>query len=492
MGLKPLFIARPSGLFVRFFVPTDLRAQVGSRYIVRSLGDVRGHRAHLIGYGMAVALSQAFAGMRRGDHAMTDLKRLLEIAERAVDSGKSMDWQAESIKVGGLEFRNVVTKGKQDTQDFIDTVKQLVGSSVASPVVATDPQSPMLGALIDEYLADIARRGLAPDTITESRHTLRILLGIVGDKPIAELTRNDLRAFWDGVRWWPKHATVKAEYRHLSVLEIIEQGKAKNLPEPSPLTLTKHRQRLSAFFNDLVDAKTLAASPLTKNMLKVSSDEEETGRPFTDGELKKIFNPTTYLEWAAKYPHRYWGPVLGLYSGARLTEVAQLYVEDIEQIDGIWGFHVNNRFYGQKIKNRASRRFIPLAQPVLDAGFLAFVASQRKAKQERLFPDLPVGVNKETGKLNGTGYGRQLSRQFGAYLKKLGIEEGVAFHAFRHTFATAMNRAKKTELETARITGHKVQGSVLSKHYIDPPTLPERVETLKAFKPPVEIPRMAF
>ena len=199
MGLKPLFIARPSGLFVRFFVPTDLRAQVGSRYIVRSLGDVRGHRAHLIGYGMAVALSQAFAGMRRGDHAMTDLKRLLEIAERAVDSGKSMDWQAESIKVGGLEFRNVVTKGKQDTQDFIDTVKQLVGSSVASPVVATDPQSPMLGALIDEYLADIARRGLAPDTITESRHTLRILLGIVGDKPIAELTRNDLRAFWDGV-----------------------------------------------------------------------------------------------------------------------------------------------------------------------------------------------------------------------------------------------------------------------------------------------------
>ena len=285
---------------------------------------------------------------------------------------------------------------------------------------------------------------------------------------------------------------MKAEYRHLSVLEIIEQGKAKNLPEPSPLTLTKHRQRLSAFFNDLVDAKTLAASPLTKNMLKVSSDEEETGRPFTDGELKKIFNPTTYLEWAAKYPHRYWGPVLGLYSGARLTEVAQLYVEDIEQIDGIWGFHVNNRFYGQKIKNRASRRFIPLAQPVLDAGFLAFVASQRKAKQERLFPDLPVGVNKETGKLNGTGYGRQLSRQFGAYLKKLGIEEGVAFHAFRHTFATAMNRAKKTELETARITGHKVQGSVLSKHYIDPPTLPERVETLKAFKPPVEIPRMAF
>ena len=175
MGLKPLFIARPSGLFVRFFVPTDMRAQVGSRYIVRSLGEVRGHRARLIAYGMAVALSQAFARMRKGDHGMTDLKRLLESAQRAVDSGKSMDWQAESVKVGGVEFRNVVTKGAKDTQDFIHTVKQLAGTSEAPAPKSSTP--PMLGALIEEHLADINRRKLAPDTITESRHTLRILLG---------------------------------------------------------------------------------------------------------------------------------------------------------------------------------------------------------------------------------------------------------------------------------------------------------------------------
>lgn len=32
---KPLFLARPSGLYARFFVPTDLQGRVGSRYVVR-------------------------------------------------------------------------------------------------------------------------------------------------------------------------------------------------------------------------------------------------------------------------------------------------------------------------------------------------------------------------------------------------------------------------------------------------------------------------
>ncbi|QGN64614.1 hypothetical protein DXO206_007265 [Xanthomonas oryzae pv. oryzae] len=32
---KPYFLRRPAGLYVRFFVPTDLQALIGSRYLVR-------------------------------------------------------------------------------------------------------------------------------------------------------------------------------------------------------------------------------------------------------------------------------------------------------------------------------------------------------------------------------------------------------------------------------------------------------------------------
>lgn len=32
---KPYFLRRPAGLYVRFFVPTDLQTLIGSRYLVR-------------------------------------------------------------------------------------------------------------------------------------------------------------------------------------------------------------------------------------------------------------------------------------------------------------------------------------------------------------------------------------------------------------------------------------------------------------------------
>ncbi|WP_051414399.1 hypothetical protein [Pseudoxanthomonas suwonensis] len=157
---------------------------------------------------------------------------------------------------------------------------------------------------------------------------------MVGDKPVGQVDRNDLRAFWDGVRWWPANATVKREYQGLTVQNIIAKGKAADVPAPAPNTMKKHRQRLSVFFNDLVEAGTLSKSPITSKMLKVESGEAETGRPFTEAELRRIFDPATFLPWAKKSAHRFWGPILGLYSGARVTEVAQLYVADIEQVAG--------------------------------------------------------------------------------------------------------------------------------------------------------------
>ncbi|WP_343120685.1 DUF6538 domain-containing protein, partial [Xanthomonas phaseoli] len=73
---KPLMIARSAGLYARFFVPTDLRASIGSRYLVRSLGNRRGDHARLAAATMGMALSMAFDAMRKG--MTVDLEELLE------------------------------------------------------------------------------------------------------------------------------------------------------------------------------------------------------------------------------------------------------------------------------------------------------------------------------------------------------------------------------------------------------------------------------
>ncbi|WP_428992602.1 DUF6538 domain-containing protein [Pseudoxanthomonas winnipegensis] len=93
---KPYLVTRPSGLVVRFLVPADLRGQVGSRFIVRSLGARRGDHARLAAASMAVALSSWFEGVRQGV-AVVDIKKLLESDQRAADSGMMREWTASGV-----------------------------------------------------------------------------------------------------------------------------------------------------------------------------------------------------------------------------------------------------------------------------------------------------------------------------------------------------------------------------------------------------------
>lgn len=78
---KPLLLSRPSGLYARFLVPIDLRAAIGSRFLVRPLHEPAGDRAWLAAACMGVALSQAFEAIRQGD--AVDLKKALEAARAA-------------------------------------------------------------------------------------------------------------------------------------------------------------------------------------------------------------------------------------------------------------------------------------------------------------------------------------------------------------------------------------------------------------------------
>jgi len=475
---KPYIVHKPSGRYVRWLIPTDLRPILGARFIVRRIRTPTPDLARLFVAGLSVTLSLAFEAIREGE-AMPDVKTLLDSAEKALKTGKAKEWTAELIKVGNkVEFRNVKTDGSEDTDDFIRTKKIIEKEE--------EPKA-MLADEITKHLLDLVRLKRSNDTLLESTHTLKILLGVIGDIDIKQINADHIRVFWDGVRWWPRNASKLRKYKGLSVKEIIECGKQEKVDGPAPYTLIKHRQRLAVFFNDLFDQDLLNKSPLAKRAMNISVDDEESGRPFTDEELKKIFG-STFEPWAKKSPHRWFGPMLGLYTGARVTEIAQLYVEDVTQEDNIWGIIINDRFYGQKLKNKPSRRFIPLAKQILDAGFLDYVEEVKKMGLVRLFPHLPAGMKTGTKELNGAGYGRQLSRQFGEYLKKLNVEKGVAFHAFRHLLATKLDRAQKTEKQIARITGHWIKGSVLLRHYIDKQTLPERVETLKAFTTSVSFP----
>lgn len=86
---KPLLLNRKSGLYVRFFVPSDLQARVGSKYLVRSLQCVRADAARLMAAALGYALSKAFERLRMD--AMTEPKGLLDLALAGVKTGEVYD-----------------------------------------------------------------------------------------------------------------------------------------------------------------------------------------------------------------------------------------------------------------------------------------------------------------------------------------------------------------------------------------------------------------
>lgn len=485
---SPLLLARPSGPYVRFLVPLDLRPLVGSRFIVRPLGVPYGDAARLVAARMGVALSHAFDALRRGK--AVDLKKALEAAqsagrrdltverERLTDGTVRERWQLDTPADVAL-YRQAQAA---DPLEAIGVMPEALALRQADAEAARRRQrSPLLSKAIADHLGDLERANLHSKTVLDSRHSLRLFAGLVGDDlPAADLSQDHVRAFFEGVRWWPSNATKRAPYKALGVREVIRLAKANGEPEIAAWTLKKHRERLSVFFNSLVQARIVEVSPLAGVRAVATPDTEDTGSPFTDDELGAIFGDA-FVPWARKYPHRWFGPMLGLYSGARVNEVAQLRVDDVETVDGVPGFYVRAAAKGQSVKNKNSRRFVPFALPVLEAGILVYWLEAREAGHERLFPNLPNST--------GLGFGRQLSRQFSTHIKRQGVAEvGQGFHGFRHTIASRLDEAGASPSAIAALTGHARGQSVLERHYIDRGTLPDRVRTLALFRPPVSLP----
>lgn len=515
---KPYLLVRPSGFYARYRVPADMRELVGSRFIVRPLYARTQAEAWLAAGSLGLLLSRAFQASRGG--VMVEWSKLLGRKKKG-SQDKPTDakgWQSKhqpdpgylDIPGFGLKFGQygpeITTDGTE--QDNAAALKALelwsqgraslpVQAPAAPAEIAPLKPSPLLSEAVADWIADmdnaVERGELTEGTRDESAHAMRLMAAAIVDendemidKPVGEIDTNDMRAFRDLVHAWPSNGSKKQPYKSMPIREAIALAKANGEPLPKPDTVEKNRQRAAAFFNRLVSAKKIEVNPLRGIAGWDKPDrEEDSGRPFTPEELAEIFKPERFQAWAKKYPHRWFGVILGLYSGARVGEIGQLETADILEVDGVWGFRiVPARAKGKRVKNPSSKRFVPLAQAVIDAGFLDYVAEAKAAGLTQLWPNLPYSRAK--------GYGYQLSRQFAAYLHDHAdiTETGSGFHYFRHTLISALDRANVVSLKTIRqITGHKgtTEESVIVDFYIKR-TVAERQAALNLFRPGVELP----
>lgn len=154
----------------------------------------------------------------------------------------------------------------------------------------------------------------------------------------------------------------------------------------------------------------------------------------------------------ARKSYQKWGPLLGIFTGARLNEIAQLTPDDVKEIEGIWCFDINDQSEGKHLKNMASRRIVPIHSRLINLGLLEYVNAVRTAGHERLLHELTYDAN--------NGFGRKLGRWFNEkFLVKLGIKgKQLVFHSLRHTIVTELLQAGVSDTITKALVGHAQQG----------------------------------
>lgn len=384
-----------------------------------------------------------------------------------------VQWNDSMPRVA-LELR----KGRRDMlQLILEAAERLdhysFDDAASEPVTLSLPNTTTLDAVIKDFMGEHSRQW--PDKTTKQIQAyLNILLEYFGSEyPIAQISKQDASEVKKVLQSLPVSRNIKPSLKGLPLAEVI---KVKGHKTISPKTINSHIDTFRRFF-DWAERHGHSPHKLFEGMkVPKAQDAEAERKPFTKQQTQLIFTELAENRsgLVRKDSHK-WAALLGLFTGARLNEICQLEIADIQQESDIWVLNITDEGDNNKrVKAKASRRKVPLHAELLQLGFLDFVKSRMDG--QRLFPDFSYNVN--------SGYGRNLGRWYNeSFLPKLGIKEpGLVFHSLRHTMVTRLGQAGVAEPIYQCIVGHAREGVTQEVYLRQGYTLCQLSEAIEQFQ----------
>ncbi|AYG58005.1 site-specific integrase [Rhizobium jaguaris] len=383
------------------------------------------------------------------------------------DADKQYGWLKKDFKLAVRSFLKAVLDHDASYEQFdlstLASPTTPAASAIPTPSPAPLVQPKVLSITIEELAKRfIMERKLGENwvktTVMGKEEYLGLLTELFGrNRDIASLTPQDVTTVKDTLVALPKHRHKKQETRGKSLAEVLKMA---NLPRLSVPSINKYLQTYNDFFgyaqhHGYVERNLFAGVQIKRNRQRA----EKKRLPFTSDQIRTILNAVvdSGLIYARK-PYQKWGPLIGIYTGARLNEIAQLDLADIRQQDGIWFFDINNED-DKKVKTEASKRRVPIHRELIRLGLLDHVEALRRQGKQKLFQELPNSVEH--------GRGRNLGRWFNeSLLPKLNLKsEFLVFHSLRHTVITQLGNAKPNDPLVSAIVGHIPQGVTYQNYF---------------------------
>ncbi|CAN0342536.1 unnamed protein product, partial [Phaeothamnion confervicola] len=255
----------------------------------------------------------------------------------------------------------------------------------------------------DAYLADPSRRA-SPKSLLAYQTVGDVIMDLIGpDFPLRAITRQVCRKLMIDLIKLPKHA--RKRWPNLNARQAIARGGKEGIPTISVANINGHLNKFCAMLNWAAQEELIGKNPAVGLRLPDPVRAKDKRKPFSPEQLRRIFQAPLftgcvdddygYAKTGPNHPRRsrYWVPLIGLCTGARLNEICQLDKQDVCKVGEIWCFKITkdsaNSNTDKRLKTVSSDRTIPVHPLLLDLGFDKYVAKRMREGGPKLFPELP-------------------------------------------------------------------------------------------------------
>ena len=361
-------------------------------------------------------------------------------------------------EIKGCEYQK-----KQLMGEFSDDLERdIFGLPDEKPATQSTVQNTVpsitLSELVKKYIKEnLKAENWKPTTVKEYVSSAKMIEFIFGSDTLTDtIGHPETNRFKEVLTKLPPNIFKFKKYKGKSVDEILGMEEEKTL---SIKRINGYLTNAGAIFRYAVRHgymdKNFAEGLKIKQ--RVRPDQQQD---IFDGEdLRLIFESNEYVNDKHDKPYKFWVPMLGLYTGCRIEEICQLYLEDIKQVDGLWVLDINQSREDQTLKNLNSARVVPLHPFIVeDLNLIGFTDSLKAKGGKRLFPEL----KRTQGK-----YSHYVSRWFGTFKKKVGViaeSNKKTFHSFRHTFTDNLKQQMVEPWVIDEITGHALQSESMKRY----------------------------
>lgn len=491
--LAPYLQRRGSGFTFRISVPPELRHLIGAREFTKALSETNHEAASPTALEFAAAAKRLFCEVRvmaDSDSYKVNERKLQSLVGQfkvklAWDSAEDLMqarelehaqeiWRKdrekeEAVRVARIEAENAALLKAMEVQQrpIHVEVAQVASAASVAPAAPLKP-APTLGAVVEAFLAqyekrvEVTKKGGA--MLKKHQNALPMLVQLIGDKPVNELKQADINEYFDVLtalppRWADQCRNLKLSLRELAELEHEKTISPKSFDESYVGCVRPFLEAVQRDYGDQGFPLTLTTKGI--RYLGDVDEGENKQRAFKPHELQRLFAGAELQAFAAdpEQHAKYWLPMLGLFTGARVNELCQLNPQvDIlqEPETGIWYLWITTESEAdsgiQKSVKTGESRKVPLHKKLIELGFLDYVSRIKASGARRLFP---IWNPAPDGKASPAA-----EKWFVRLVKKTGLRDEtpkaqlVGMHSFRHTFLS-YGTASEPSLNLGSITGHK-------------------------------------